>query len=138
MLWKLTWEGSSKGRGPSQQAGGDGKPDDKISLKTLLGPKLTTEETSRARDRAPTNKDGKLLCWGYLSHLGCSQTGCQRAHENLKGTFESLDSAVQMQLLRRGGLKRMRRETKDTATEKIEQLRIQVAKDKKDKIKDGQ
>jgi hypothetical protein len=138
MLWKLTWEGAAKGRGPSQPAGGDGKPDDKVTLRTLLGPKLTVEESNRARDRAPTTKDGKLLCWGYLSHLGCTQAGCQRAHENLKGAFESLDPMVQMQLLRRGGLKRMRQETKETATEKIGQLRAQVAKDKKDKIKDGQ
>ena len=138
MLWKLTWEGAAKGRGPSQPAGGDGKPDDKVTLRTLLGPKLTVEESNRARDRAPTTKDGKLLCWGYLCHLGCTQAGCQRAHENLKGAFESLDPMVQMQLLRRGGLKRMRQETKETATEKIGQLKAQVAKDKKDKIKDGQ
>lgn len=138
MLWKLTWEGAAKSRGPSQTAGGDGKPDDKVTLRTLLGPKLTTEESNRARDRAPTTKDGKLLCWGYLSHLGCTQAGCQRAHEHLKGAFESLDPMVQMQLLRRGGLRRMRQETKETATEKIGQLRAQVAKDRKDKIKDGQ
>ena len=138
MLWKLTWEGASKGRGPGQQAGGDGKADDKITPKTLIGPKLTAEETSRARDRAPTNKEGKLLCWGHLSHMGCSQTGCQRAHEGLRGAFEALDPTVQMQLLRRGGLKRMRMESKESATEKIKELRNQVASDKKDKIKDGQ
>jgi hypothetical protein len=43
-----------------------------------------------------------------------------------------------MQMLKRGGLKRMRQETKETATEKINNLRAQIAKDKKDKIKDGQ
>ena len=68
MLWKLTWEGASKGRGPGQQAGGEGKADDKITAKTLIGPKLTAEEANRARDRAPTNKDGKLLLGLPFTH----------------------------------------------------------------------
>ncbi|CAK9076517.1 unnamed protein product [Durusdinium trenchii] len=138
MLWKMTWEGAGKNRAQGQTAGGDGgSKEEKLTLKTLYGPKLTAEETARAKDRAPTNKEGKLLCWGYLSHLGCSQQGCQRAHEPLKGPFESLDPAVQLQLLRRGGLKRMKAETKDTATEKIKEIRAGVAKDKASKVQDG-
>eukprot|EP00435_Cladocopium_sp_Y103_P035203 s583_g9.t1 len=139
MLWKLTWEGAAKSRGSGQAAGGsDGKAEDKVTLKALLGPKLTVEETNRAKDRAPVGKDGKLLCWGFLSHLGCNQANCQRAHEHLKGSFEALDPAVQMQLLKRGGLKRMRQETKETAVDKIKELRQQVAQDKSAKIQDGQ
>ena len=141
LLWKITWEGTNKGRATGQAAGGEDQRaggDDKLTVRTLLGPKLTPEESNRAKDRAPTNKDGKLLCWGYISHLGCSQSTCQRAHEHLRGTFESLDPAVRMQLLRRGGLKRMKLETKETATEKIRELRSQVSKDKDAKVKDGQ
>ena len=139
MLWRLTWEGAAKPRGAGQSAGGnDNKADDKLTLKSLLGPKLTTEEVNRAKDRAPVGKDGKLLCWGFLSHLGCNQTNCQRAHEHLRGTFESLDPAVQMQLIRRGGLKRMKPENKDTAVEKIKDLRHHVAQDKNAKVQDGQ
>ena len=139
MLWRLTWEGAAKPRGAGQPAGGsDGKIEDKITLKTLLGPKLTPEEVNRAKDRAPVGKDGKLLCWGFLSHLGCSQSNCQRAHEHLRGTFEALDPTVQMQLIRRGGLRRMKMENKDTAVEKIKALRQSVAQDKNAKIQDGQ
>ena len=141
LLWKLTWEGGGKARGPGHAAGGGAGagpgPDDKLSVKTLLGPKLTSEETSRAKDRAPVDKDGKLLCWGHLTHLGCTQPGCQRSHDGLRGSFESLDAAVRMQLLRRGGLKRMKLETQQSAGEKIKELRAQVAKDKEAKIKDG-
>ena len=141
MLWKMTWEGAGKNRSQGQSAGGDGgAPKGEktgLSLKNLFGPKLTPEETNKAKDRAPTNKDGKLLCWGFLTHLGCNQTNCQRAHEQLKGTFEALDPAVQMQLLRRGGLKRMRPETKDSVVEKIKALRNQVSQDRTSKVQDG-
>ena len=141
ILWKMTWEGAGKGRNPGQQAGGAAEThaggDDKLTIKSLLGPKLTPEESNRAKDRAPTNKEGKLLCWGFITHLGCNVSNCQRAHEHLKGTFEALDPAVRMQLLRRGGLKRMKPETKETATEKIKDTRSQMAKDKDAKVKDG-
>lgn len=139
MLWKLTWEGAGKARPGPQPAGGTaGEKEDKITLKTLLGPKLTAEETARAKDRAPVDREGKLLCWGAISHLGCTQAGCQRSHEHLRGAFEALDPTVQMQLLRRGGLKRMRQETQESATAKIQELRGAVAKDKSSKIKEGQ
>eukprot|EP00438_Fugacium_kawagutii_P035496 Skav226807 [mRNA] locus=scaffold2056:134273:145141:- [translate_table: standard] len=142
LLWRLTWEGGPKPRGAN--AGGQDAlragagEEERPTLKTLFGPKLTPEETNRAKERAPVNKENKLLCWGFLSHSGCTQQNCQRAHENLKGTFEALDPAVQMQLLRRGGLRRMKLETKDSAAEKIKALRTLVAKDKQSKIKDGQ
>ena len=121
MLWKMTWEGSGKSRAQGQPAGGDGGPkEDKATLKTLYGPKLTAEETTRSKDRAPTNKEGKLLRWGYLTHMGCTQTGRQRAHEAL-----------------RGGLRRMKAETKESAAEKMKDIRAGVAKDKAAKVQDG-
>ena len=141
LLWKLTWEGAGKTRGPGQTAGasaGSSGPGDRGSQKSLLGPKLTAEETNRAKDRAPVDRDGKLLCWGYITHAGCQVSGCQRSHENLRGTFEALDPAVRMQLLRRGGLKRMKMETAETAAEKIKELRAHVVQDKAAKVKDGQ
>ena len=140
MLWRLTWEG---GRGPkphsSAHAGGDsqGGGNEKPTLKGLWGPKLSNEEVNKAKDRAPTDGEGVLLCWGALTHMGCANQNCQRSHAGLKGKVEDLDPHVQMQLLRRGGLRRMRPETKETATEKIKKLRAAVAKDKNDKIADG-
>ena len=80
---------------------------------------------------------GKLLCWGYLTHLGCNQASCQRAHTKLQGQLESLDPCVQMQLIRRGGLRRMRQETQGSATEKIQRLRAEMSKDKAAKVQDG-
>ena len=80
ILWKMTWEGGGKNRGPGQPAGSSAENhaggEDKLSLKTLLGPKLTPEESNRAKDRAPTNKEGKLLCWGFITHLGCGVSSC--------------------------------------------------------------
>ena len=141
LLWKLTWEGAGKTRGAGQQAGANPQPTgggDRGAAKGLLGPKLTSEETNRAKDRAPVNREGKLLCWGFITHAGCTVSNCQRAHENLRGTFEALDPAVRMQLIRRGGLKRMKAETADTATDKIKELRAHVAQDRAAKVKDGQ
>ena len=42
-----------------------------------------------------------------------------------------------MQLLRRGGLKGLKMETKESVSEKIKALRNEVAKDKANKIADG-
>ena len=139
-LWRLTWDGGRRDRG--HPAGGDSNPaggtTEPVSsgrvAKPLIGPKLTAEEVNRARDWAPVDKNGTLLCWSYLTHQGCSVANCQRAHEGLKGTFEQLDPCVQMQLLKRGGLRRMKQETKDTVDQKIKQLRSGILADKADKV----
>ena len=138
MLWRLTWEGA-RGTKPSTHAGGDGRPDAppaKPTLKSLWGPKLSAEEVNRAKERAPVDRDGLLLCWGALTHMGCTNSACGRSHLDLQGKFEALDPCVQMQLLRRGGLKRMKPETRDTANDKIKALRTGVARDKAAKIGD--
>ena len=144
LLWNLAWQGGTRkpttspaGGGPA--AGGSADPDPKQgpTTKALWGPKLTAEETSRAKERAPLDRHGVLLCWGHLCRSGCEVQGCQRSHENLRGAFEALDPCVQMQLLRRGGLKRMKAETKESVTAKIKDLRAAIAKDKSDKVGDG-
>ena len=145
LLWNLTWQGGKKDRtvaGTSSSAsagttGDGGDRGERPTLKALWGPKLSPEEVNRAKDRAPQDRQGKLLCWGNLTHMGCLVGSCQRSHEGLRGPFEQLDYCVQMQLLKRGGLKRMRIETKDTVNQKIKDLRIAAAKDKSDKVQDG-
>ena len=145
LLWNLTWQGAKKDRavaGTSSTAsagtmGDGGDRGDRPTLKALWGPKLTPEEVNRAKERAPQDRQGKLLCWGNLTHMGCHVAGCQRSHDGLRGPFEQLDHCVQMQLLKRGGLKRMRVETKDTVNQKIKDLRTTAAKDKSDKVQDG-
>ena len=136
-LWRLTWDGGRRDRG--HPAGGDtacagsqGPPEK--NGKGLMGPKLTAEEVNRARDRAPVDKAGTLLCWSHLTHQGCSSQNCQRSHEPLKGTFEQLDACVRMQLLKRGGLRRMKAETKETVEQKIRDLRAAVQADKAEKM----
>eukprot|EP00435_Cladocopium_sp_Y103_P076069 s50_g75.t1 len=69
LLWNLTWQGNRKGPLQKEGAGGnatgtgDGNGEgDKLSVKNLWGPKLTAEETARAKERAPTDKNGTLLC----------------------------------------------------------------------------
>ena len=144
LLWNLTWQGGArKDRNPAAPAGGAGEsagsfgPQTKPTLKSLWGPKLTPEEVGMAKDRAPLDRHGKLLWWGNLCHIGCQTTGCQRSHEGLRGSFENLDPCVQMQLLKRGGLKRMKLESPDTVTTKIKDIRSKMRVEKTDKIQDG-
>eukprot|EP00435_Cladocopium_sp_Y103_P073900 s35_g45.t1 len=140
LLWNLTWQGNPRRDrvaqpGPTPSAGGVEL--EKPSLKALWGPKLSNEEVSRAKERAPLDRQGNLLCWGNLCHVGCNVSGCQRSHEPLRGSFESLDPAVQMQFLKRGGLKRMKLETKDSVALKIKEIRSKVEKEKHEKVQDG-
>ena len=122
-LWRLTWDGTARhtDKPAGLHAGGDA--DDKAGMARvqLIGPKLTQEESNRAGDRAPVDRKGVLLCWAHLTHLGCGVADCQRSH------------AVQTQLLRRGGLKRMKAETADSAAAKIQALRAQHSADKASK-----
>ena len=66
-LWRLTWDGGRRDRG--HPAGGDGgaagsQTGPERVTRSLLGPKLTSEEVNRARDRAPVDKQGTLLDHG--------------------------------------------------------------------------
>ena len=131
--WRLTWDGGRRER-TVPQAGGSPGDKERGKPAQLLGPKLTTEEVNRARDRAPVDKGGTLLCWSNFTHQGCQLATCQRSHEPLRGQFEQLDPAVRMQLLRRGGLRRMKQETAQSVETKIKELRQQIAQDKGDKI----
>lgn len=134
-LWRLTWDGGRRERqGPGQPAGGEGPAaGGERDRQKLLGPKLTAEEVNRARERAPLDKNGVLLCWSNLTHQGCAGPSCQRSHEALRGPFEQLDPCVRTQLIRRGGLKRMKAETDKTAETKIRELRQAIAADRASK-----
>ena len=140
LLWHLTWQGGQRRDRPQTPAANTtagGSDGDKLSLKSLWGPKLTAEEVTRAKERAPLDRHGNLLCWGNLCHIGCQAQSCQRSHDGLRSPFEALDPAVQMQLLKRGGLKRMKAETKESVMAKVKDLRAKVEKDKGEKIQDG-
>ena len=142
LLWNLTWQGGPRKDRKITQVGSleersGGSSEEKPTLRSLWGPKLSPEEVARAKERAPLDKQGNLLCWGHLCHIGCSMSGCQRSHEGLRGSFENLDPCVRMQFLKRGGLKRMKIETRESVNQKIKDLRAYMAKDRAEKTQDG-
>lgn len=66
-LWRLTWEGSSRRDRAAAPAGAkeeESQKGEKPTLKTLWGPKLTTEEVNRARERAPTGQRWQVAVLG--------------------------------------------------------------------------
>ena len=90
-LWRLTWDGGGhRGNAQAAGAGGVAPGGEKEPKAKLLGPKLSQEEVNRARERAPVDDKGALLCWSFLTHQRCSVSNCQRAHKALKGQFEQL------------------------------------------------
>ena len=94
------------GRGPGAGGkGGGGAPPGPLSIPTLLGQSLTATERKLADRHSPLTSTGQRLCWGVLTHGGCSVAGCTRAHQGLKGKADQLHYTVQMQLHRRGGPK---------------------------------
>ena len=105
----------------------------------LLGPSLTTKEASRALDHRPKSREtGAFLCWDHISHRGCSQgEKCPHAHPSNSQipTWSSLDWSVQLQLLRRQGLKtRPKVKSPDAA---MAALRKEVAKKQEENVAEG-
>lgn len=92
--------------------------------KGLLGPPLTNKEATRALDHRPKAKKGaKYLCWDYLCHRGCAKpTSCPHSH-GMSPKWEHLDWAVQLQILRRGGLRNQPKLTEDQVTDRLENIR---------------
>ena len=128
-----TLHGGKAGEGPEASDSRPGPKAGKIpDSKGLLGPNLTGKEAARALDHRPKDKKGaKYLCWDNLSHRGCNKPNtCPHSHANgLK--WEGMDWAVQLQILRRGGLKSGPTLTEGQVTEQMEAIRkAQVAKTK--------
>ena len=116
--------------------GSEGRGRNEADGQELVGPQVNHGGGEQGEGEGPLDREGLLLCWGALTHMGCSNLACGRSHSDLQGKFEALDPCVQMQLLRRGGLRRMKPETKESAAEKIKTIRAAVAKDKASKITD--
>ena len=106
--------------------------------KPLLGPQLTNKEAARALDHRPKERKGsKYLCWDFMCHRGCVKPGaCPHAHGPLP-KWESMDWTVQLQLLRRGGLKNQPALDEGQVIEQSDAIRkAQLAKTK-EHINDG-
>ena len=94
----------------------------------FIGPVLSQEERARAMAHAPKTQDGaRVLCWDAGTHRGCPQQDCKNAHGSL-GRMHLLDSAVQMEVLRRGGLKDEKRLEAPQAAQRIDTLRKGILK----------
>lgn len=95
----------------------------------LLGPALTGKEGARALDRRPKDKKtGKFLCWDNITHRGCKAAACVHYHGPAP-KWDSMDWSVQLQLLRRGGLKNKPSLSGEQVAKQMEQIR-QAQKDK--------
>ena len=95
----------------------------------LLGPALTGKEGARALDHRPKDKkSGKFLCWDHITHRGCKAGTCVHYHGSAP-KWESMDWTVQLQLLRRGGLKNKPNLNNEQVTKQMEHLR-QLNKEK--------
>ena len=121
-----TLHGGKAGEGPEACDSRPGPKPGKVDTqsKPFIGPPLTNKEAARALDHRPKEKMGaRYLCWDHMCHKGCARPGtCPHAHGTAP-KWESLDWAVQMQLIRRGGLRSKARLTEQQAAEQIEATR---------------
>lgn len=110
-----------------------GKTPPKADAPKLHGPPLTGKEGARSLDHRPKErKTGKYLCWDFISQRGCKVPSCPHAHVS-PPKWDSLDWSVQLQLLRRGGVKSKAACTPAQLVDQMEGLRKSV----KDKLADN-
>eukprot|EP00438_Fugacium_kawagutii_P005702 Skav227832 [mRNA] locus=scaffold948:391182:404479:+ [translate_table: standard] len=132
--------GGKAGEGPEAS---DSRPGPKTgkadtTSKGLLGPPLTNKEAARALDHRPKEKKGaRYLCWDHLCHRGCAKpTSCPHSH-GAAPKWEQIDWAVQLQLLRRGGLKGQPKLSESQVSEQMDAIRKAQHQKTQDMISDG-
>ena len=133
---QVNLQGGKAGEGPeasiSRPGPKAGKSVEAPPTKPLLGTVLTSKEAARALDHRPKDKKGiRYLCWDYLTHRGCNRPStCPHSHAAAP-KWETIDWSVQLQLLRRGGLKGSPSLTEAQVSEQMEAIRqAQVTKNK--------
>ena len=145
--WQQALKASSLGQTPTEggRAGGEsdpraGKPA-KGETTALLGPPLTTKEASRSLDHRPKCRDtGKYYCWDFISHRGCKQgNGCPHQHPKAGKIpkWDTFDWSIQMQLLRRGGLRSNKKLSPLDVEAAIVELRNSVATKSAENVAEG-
>ena len=106
-MWGLAWQGTppASGTGGPRVKGraGEERPAAVYPAGKLLAP----HESKLANEHKPLDREGRPLCWGALTHLGCTRNAkeCGRSHVPLQGKFADLHWTVQAQFLRRVGLR---------------------------------
>ena len=120
------------------------RPDPKVGKTALKpdspklhGPPLSGKEGARSLDHRPKErKTGKYLCWDHISHRGCKMASCPHAHVS-PPKWDSLDWSVQLQILRRGGLKSKPAPTPAQLLERMDELRKGVKDKQADNVAEG-
>ncbi|CAE7435441.1 unnamed protein product [Symbiodinium sp. CCMP2592] len=112
---------------PSKGGRAGGEAADKAAPPKLLGPSLTPKEAARSLDHRPKDQQGQYLCWDFLTHRGCNKgNGCPHSHKAAP-KWTMLDYTVQLQLLRRGGLKGAKARTADEVDREFTRVRAEQA-----------
>eukprot|EP00438_Fugacium_kawagutii_P035674 Skav231659 [mRNA] locus=scaffold823:44885:57127:- [translate_table: standard] len=132
--------GGKAGEGPEAS---DSRPGPKAGkadtpTKGLLGPPLTNKEAARALDHRPKERKGpRYLCWDHLCHRGCAKpSSCPHSH-GAAPKWDQIDWAVQLQLLRRGGLRSQPKLSESQVSEQMEAIRKVQHQKAQDMINDG-
>ena len=71
----------------------------------LPGPAMTPAERRIAGTTSPKTDDGERICWNYNAHIGCSDTGWDRARTFYKN-YDALNTDVEIALEKRYGFKK--------------------------------
>ena len=114
--------GNQKSGGEGAGSGGEDARQQPAQTR-LLGRPLSRAENGRALDHRPKSPGGRFICWDSAAHQGCAREACPHSHKQI-GKPQMLDRMVQMQMVRRGGLKTGPKvKSAEEAEKKIEALR---------------
>ena len=104
------------------------------------GKPLTGEEARQSLQHAPTDSKGVVKCWGACTWAGCRKKAseCSRSHLEPIRNLDSCHYTVQMQLIRRGGLKARPRIELKNIDGRVQQLRAAAEQEGAAKKADGQ
>lgn len=125
---------------PDPKAGraGKGSGKDAAAAPKLLGPSLTAKEGARSLDHRPKDKkSGKYICWDYLSNRGCSVPNCPHHHSKDVPKFDTMDWSIQLQILRRGGLRDRAQLNEKDVEGQMAAIRANVKPKAEENVKDG-
>ena len=121
---RLTLHGSLGTRPRQSDQEGGATPE---APSKLLGPSLHPREAARSLDHRPKDAQGQYLCWDHLCHRGCTKGGtCPYSHKSVP-KWSGLDYSVQLQLLRRGGLKGSKAKTAADVEREFTRIRAEQA-----------
>ncbi|CAE7258866.1 unnamed protein product [Symbiodinium microadriaticum] len=115
------------GKTEAERPEGRPTPEPPPKLLGLLGPSLHPRKAARSLDHRPKDAQGQYLCWDHLCHRGCAKGGaCAHSRKSVP-KWSGLDYSVQLQLLRRGGLKGSKAKTAADVEREFTRVRAEQA-----------